>query len=298
MRTDSAVIDAMYARRDGSLKKGRKIGMLLPGGGMNGVYAGGVMQTLAKFGMTEVFDVIYGYSSGAATGAYLLSGNPTEGSSIYSQDLCGFSFMQPWRPYNWMNTSYFSDVMHTKKPLNVNRVINASTILQIQVTEIDSGRTRFISNRDNVDIINTIIASCSFPGFAPPVELNGKLYCDGGVTQFITIDQMVKDGCTDILVVPTVPEYYRRPKTDVIHSLSRIFLREYGNRFRTHFNNIHVNYNTYMRHVFGEDMPSNTNVYVLAPDYHLSPMATNAGKLRKYETHGVHKANIALTMNR
>lgn len=295
MRTDQEVIDTLCARREGRLVE-RKIGLLLPGGGMNGVFSGGVMQVLERHGFSNVFDVIYGYSSGAATGAYLLSGNTQEGSSIYSQDLCGLAFFQPWRPYNWMNMEYFEDVIRRKKPLHEQRVKESKTLLKLRVTEIITGKTSFITNRDNIDIFKAISASCAFPGFTPPVELNGKLYCDGGVTEFVTINHMIRDGCTDILAIPTVPVLHRRPIFDPVHVTSRLFLRGYGDGFRKKFSRMKESYNAYLDHLFGDDIPDGINVYVLPPDYHVSPMATNAKKLREYELHGITKAEYMLKL--
>ena len=289
MRTDQAVIDLMRSRRD-KRADNRKLALILPGGGMNGVFSGGVAQALEEYGLSNVFDVIYGYSSGAATAAYLLSGNTKQGSSIYSEDLSGFSFFQPWRPYHWMNMPHMASVMRSIKPLDIGRINHARTLLNIQVTDADTGTTRFFSNRDEVDIIDVVVASCTFPGYAEPVALPGGRYCDGGVVDFMPIDKAIDEGCTDILVVATVPRGYQRPRIDINHFCASLFLRGYSQQFKSSFKTMRRRYNEYLSHLFSDDLPSGANIYILAPECFTSPMTTNPKKLRTYEQHGLQRA--------
>lgn len=287
MRKDYEVFENLIARRSGKQQDGRKIGLLLPGAGMSGVFSGGVAQALEANGLSDQFDTIYSYSSGAATAAYMLSGNTALGSSIYSEELAGFQFFQPWKPYHWMNIDHFTNVIRNVKPLAPDKIRSSKTELKIQVTNTRDGSVKWFSNHGFHDIVQIIRASCAYPGYAAPCDIDGGFYCDGGVTEFVTINQLTEDDCTDILVVAPVPEKFTRKVFDIGHLPSYLFLKRYGSRFKLRYRNMKKNHNEYLLHLLSDDLPKDVNIYVIAPKFELSPMVIGKNKLKKYENHGI-----------
>ena len=182
-----------------------------------------------------------------------------------------------------------ASVMKSIKPLDIDRINHAKTLLKIQVTNVDTGATRFFSNHDGVDMIDVITASCTFPGYAEPITLPGGRYCDGGVVDFMPIDEAIDEGCTDILVVATVPRGYQRSRIDINHFCASLFLKGYSQQFKSSFKTMRQRYNEYLNHLFSDDLPSGTNIYILAPEYFTSPMTTNPKRLRAYELHGLQR---------
>ena len=286
MRTDDEVLKHLRDRKKGGAGD-RKIGLLLPGGGMSGAFTGGVVCALDQSGFSKCFDTIYAYSSGAPTAAYLMAGDTVRGSSIYKQDITGFRFFQPWKPYRWMNMEYFEHVLRHIKPLNVESIRSSATLMKIQVTDVDRGESHVFTNRGSVDIIRLMCASCVVPGFTSPIDIHGQRYCDGGIIDFLSIETMIDDGCTDILVVVNVPEGYQRPRVDIPHLLSRLFLGGYPKTFRQKYRHMVRNYNAYFTKLFSDSHSRDANIYIIAPKRFMSPMTIRGKTLRRYERDGI-----------
>lgn len=297
MRLDEQVIKHL-AERVGEKHDNRKIGLILPGGGMNGIFGGGVAQVIERYDLSQKFDFIYSYSSGSCTAAYLLSEKTELGSSIYWDDLSANKFIRPLMLNKTMNMNYFCDeVVRNRKKLDIEKIRESKTLLKIYATEVGTGNIKIFTNKEDTDLVSVIKGTCSFPGFSKPVEINGEKYCDGGVTKFISIDEAIRDGCTDILIVPTVPENFRMSKIDISHIISRLLCINLSKEFKKVYKHLIKNYNHYLDHLFDRNDPiAGVNVYTIAPDYYLSPMETDAKKLRAFEEHGVQKANEAFAV--
>lgn len=288
MDVENNILEILKAKKDGTETE-RKIGLMLPGGGMSGVFSGGVVQVFEEMGLADCFDYIYGYSAGAFSAAYMLSKRTKLGTSIYWKDLCGFKFIKPWKLKNSMNMKYFCDeVVREKKKLDLKKIKSSNTILKVFVTNTETGKTEYFTNKDDVDFITLLKASCSFPGFTNPVEINGNKYVDGNAIKLTTIDEAIEDGCTDLIIVPTLPKDYYIPKVSIIYSISGILCFSYGKEFRKKYQEQARNYNNDLKRFY--DKADKINVYVIAPDYYLLPAETSAKKLKKFEVHGIQKA--------
>lgn len=294
MNSDKSPIEILLQRKKG-VKDDRKIGLMLPGGGMSGVFGGGVVQVLERLGLADKFDYIYGFSSGTCSGAYLLSERTKQGTSIYWENLCGTKFIRPWKLSKSMQMDYFCDeVVRKVKKLDIDKIKNSRTILKLYVTEVKTGNCTFFTNKDDVDIISVMKASCTYPGFSTPVEIRGKEYFDGNAIDLIPVKLAVEDGCTDLFIVPTVPEAYRAPGFGIVYFASKILGRKYSKRFRDRYKAQISNFNYGLDVAFGrKKLKDKINIYTISPDYYLSPAETSSRKLRAYEGHGVSKAERA-----
>ena len=52
--------------------------------------------------------------------------------------------------------------------------------------------------------VPALLASCAIPGVFPPIEIDGRLLCDGAVAADTPLDQAVALGATTIYVLPTM----------------------------------------------------------------------------------------------
>src|SRR5499433_3227138 len=66
---------------------GRKIALVVEGGGMRGVISCAALMGLEELGMTDVFDEVYGASAGAVNAAYFLAGQAAFATTIYYQKI-------------------------------------------------------------------------------------------------------------------------------------------------------------------------------------------------------------------
>ena len=60
-----------------------RLGLVVQGGGMRGVYSMGALAALEEAGLRESFDIVTGSSSGAINAAYFLAGQADEAVDLY-----------------------------------------------------------------------------------------------------------------------------------------------------------------------------------------------------------------------
>ena len=70
-------------------------------------------------------------------------------------------------------------------------------------------------------VCKALEASCSLPVIFPPVEIDGIKYYDGGLSNPIPIDKLVRDGHRKALIVLTRPEGYVKSCTKVDRMTAR-----------------------------------------------------------------------------
>jgi predicted patatin/cPLA2 family phospholipase len=285
---NNEVIDVLKKRIKGE-RDNRKLGLYLLGGGMRGAFSGGVMIALEDAGLANAFDNIYSFSSGSFSGAFLLSEETRKGTGIYYNDLSEGRFIQPWKLWRPMNLDYFCDyVVREKKNINQSKIKKSRTLFKVFATEVATGVTTAFSNRGDVDFIQVLKASCSYPGFYNPlVEIEGKEYVDGNAIHYAPLDDVIADGCTDLLVVSTLPDGLLPKTGGFVHFISRILTLKYPVEFRSMYKERSKNYDQELSILSGKSPgPADLNIYVISPSYAISVGEGNSEKLRDYARHG------------
>lgn len=289
---DDAVLKRILNRKKtGDKKDGYKIGLVFEGGGMRGVFGGGVARGLTEMGLDNAFDIVYGTSSGSCAAAYFLSGETARGDSIYYEDLNNFKFIKPWRLSKLMDIDYLGDKFRNgDKSLNTKAIKSNETLLKIYVSDADTGAHKCFTNRDKVDLVALITASCAAPGFYnKPVKIDGEAYLDGNVEMKLPIDAAIEDGCTDILVISSVGHKHRRHK-DVLDTLRKyILMKGLSHTFHKAHEGRLVRYNENLDVAFGRKKLDNINIYTIFPKEMISFAETSAVKLKAQSENGRRK---------
>ena len=78
------------------------------------------------------------------------------------------------------------------------------------VTNIETGLAEYLPMKNMRRDIEAVRASASMPLVSRPVEINGKMYLDGGLADSIPLLHAVTDGCRKNVVVMTKETGYRR----------------------------------------------------------------------------------------
>ena len=286
---DKVLKQILQRKIAGNKDDGHKIGLIFEGGGMRGVFSSGVACGLEELGLRDCFDIIYGSSSGSCAATYLLSGKIGTGNAIYYEDLNNFKFIKPWRINELMDIDYLNSIFRSEKRVfDQNKVKANKTLLKIYVSDARTGKYKYFTNRDNVDLVTAMTASCAAPGYyGKTVEINNHEYLDGNVEEKLPIDQAIKDGCTDILVVPTVPENYREKESThcnlvnmyLMRHLDRGFIASYKERARRYNDNLDI--------AFGrKQIDNDVNVFTISPKYRIGLAQTRARKVEFFSEHG------------
>jgi predicted patatin/cPLA2 family phospholipase len=262
MRCDTQVIERLLARKK-SRNDDYKIGLIVQGGGMRGAFSSGAMMGLDDIGLTNAFDYVYGASSGSCATAYFLSGQIQESGPIYWEYLYNFRFIKPWKINKILDLDYLcDDLFRNEHRLNIKKLSKNPATLKIFLTDSVSGRSEFITNKQDDDIVTAIKASCSLPAYyRAPIMLNGRSYYDGNVGKALAFEEALRDGCTDLLVVTTVAENAKDSPF-----LSKFLAIGFNKKVRAMVNAKLLNYHENLDMVFGRKKFRGINIYTISPE--------------------------------
>ena len=302
MNNNQKVIERIISRKNKPEDK-YKVGLIIEGGGMRGVFGGGAMIGLESLGLTNCFDHIYGTSSGSCSGAYFLSGQAKDGASIYWEDLKWFNFIKPWNLQKIMDLDLlFDHVMKKVKPLKSKILKSSKTILKVFVADPETGGCLSYTNHDKVDFLKLMKASCAMPGYYnKTIEINGNKHLDGNIGKAIPIEEALNDGCTDVLIITTVPEKYRRSKFRQLRGkFKELLALTFSSQFRKNYGlTADDNYNDSLDIAFGvKPIHRKINIYTVSPDYLLYAGEIRPWTLKLSAANGIYKIREAFLMEK
>lgn len=197
-----------------SEKKQYKIGIALGGGGARGFAHLGVMEALAEKGINP--DIISGVSAGAIAGAFIASGkSPREALDIVkSYNFTGISEL------NIPKTGLLSSDKMKKgllKNIEISKLEDLEIPLIVGVSNMLDGKPEYLTKGTLADIVQ---ASASIPVLYSPVNIDGKLYSDGGVFDNLPVKPLLEK-CEKVIGVSISPIQ----KIDELKSLIQVATR-------------------------------------------------------------------------
>ncbi len=186
--------------------------LVLAGGGLVGIgWEVGVLLGLRAAGAwPDAWDRIVGTSAGSVVGAALGTGDGLERLSAtdwstYGHELAGYMQSLDHAAVAridalWFGTPYGPDQVTcaeigrmaraavTGSPERFEGAIGAilpdrdwPPALKVTAIDAEDGSLRLLDAGSGVPLVKAVAASCSVPGVFPPVEIDGRLYIDGGV---------------------------------------------------------------------------------------------------------------------
>ena len=219
-------------------------GLVVQGGGMRGIYSAGAVAALAQAGLAGSFAHIFASSSGAINAAYLMSEQTDLVAAGYADHLNGESpFIRYWRLNKIVDIDYLIDniLRHSEFPLDVKSVIDSPTVLHVILTEFFTAQPFEISSKEvaacdsSGDLLYEVFrATSALPFFYNRfVEISGKKFVDGGISDAVPLFRAIDAGCTDIIVVTTRdPGFRRERKVGFRRCLGQLALANYPRSLR------------------------------------------------------------------
>ena len=190
----------------------KKIGLVLEGGGMRGIYTVGVLDRLLELNIMP--DYLIGVSAGACNGLSYVSRQTGRGYRIimdYINDPRYVSVSNYLKTGSMFGMDFiFDEIPHRLDLYDYDALLASPCEYVVGVTDVMTGRAVYFDKRD-MDHDSTVFrASSALPLFSHVVEYKGGRYLDGGTADPIPVRKALADGCDQLVVVLTQHREYRK----------------------------------------------------------------------------------------
>ena len=251
-----------------------KIGLVLEGGGMRGLFSAGVLDALLELKELSVNGIV-GVSSGALFGVNYVSKQKERAvryNKKYADDKRYMGL------YSWITTgnAVNKDFAFYKLPCKLDVFDNetfkkAKTDFYVVMTNVESGKPEYVLIEDAFAQMEYLRATSALPFASKIIEINGKKYLDGGISDSIPIDFCESLGYDKIIAVLTRPE--GTYKEDKLGFLYKLVYRKYPNLVNSLLN-MATDYEKVLAKI--KDLENKGKIFVLRP-----PEVLKIGRLEK-----------------
>lgn len=197
-------------------KKKYNVGIVLGGGGARGFAHLGVLQALKERNITP--DIISGVSAGAIVGAFIAAGKTTEEALEIIKEYKYFEFSRLRIPKTGL-LSLDSIQQSIKDEIKYDRLEDLPTPLVIAATDILQGRIEYFQEGSLPQLVQ---ASSAIPVIFDPVNIQGKLYSDGGIFDNLPLYPL-QNVCKKTIVVNISPIQQISELKNLVHVAARMF---------------------------------------------------------------------------
>lgn len=240
-----------------------KVGLVLEGGAMRGLYTAGVLDVFLDNKDIKI-DTIIGVSAGALFGVNYKSrqkGRTLRYNLKYANDERYMGFKSLVKTGDIVNREFCYDEIPNKLDIFDNDTYKKTPEeFYAVVTNLDTGKPEYIKIDDAQKDLEYLRASGSMPYVSKIVQIDGKKYLDGGTSDSIPVDEMMKMGVDKVIVVLTRPLEYRKKKSS--KKISKWYYKRYPNYIDT-LNNRYLMYNEEVEKVIS--LEKEKKIFVIRP---------------------------------
>lgn len=205
------------------------VALVMEGGAQRGLFTAGVLDVLMENGIA--FPAAVGVSAGAAFGCNLKSrqiGRVLRYNMRFCRDWRYCSFRSLVRTGNLFGAEFCYDrIPREFDPFDEAAFDRDPTAFYVVCTDVETGEPVYHRcDRVADHTYEWIQASASMPFVSRPVEIEGRLYLDGGISDAIPLQFMLDIGWLKNLVILTRPRDYHKPASRMPLSASPL-MRKY-----------------------------------------------------------------------
>ena len=189
-----------------------KKALVLEGGASRGYFSVGIMDVFMEQGIH--LNYVIGTSAGIANGVSFVSGQKGRGYRIGTEFMQDKRYMGIKHLLNPKNKSLYNiDFVFNQLP-NKYLIYDYDALkafggdVYATATSLDSGKAEYLTVTGEDKTSRALLASCALPILFPEIEVNGKLYMDGGISDPIPFEKALKDGCEKTVVILTRERSY------------------------------------------------------------------------------------------
>ena len=262
-----------------------KIGLVLEGGGMRGLFSAGVLDALLELKELSVNGIV-GVSSGALFGVNYVS-KQKERAVRYNKKYADdkrYMGLHSWiTTGNAVNKDFaFYELPYKLDVFDNETFKKAKTDFYVVMTNVESGKPEYVLIEDAFAQMEYLRATSALPFASKIIEINDKKYLDGGISDSIPIDFCESLGYDKIIAVLTRPE--GTYKEDKLGFLYKLVYRKYPNLVNSLLN-MATDYEKVLAKI--KDLENKGKIFVVRPPevLKIGRLEKNRDKIQKvYET--------------
>ncbi len=244
-----------------------KVGLVLEGGAMRGMFTAGVLDTFIKHNIK--FDIVVGVSAGALFGVNYLSkqsGRVIRYNKRFNRDKKYIGIRPLLQEGNIVNTKYaYDDVPKKLDAFDDETFRNSNVPFYAVITDIETGKPEYVQIKSVFNQMDTLRASGSMPFVSKPVIVDGKKYLDGGISDSIPYEWLLNQGCDKVVVILTRDMEYKKA------AIPKFPVKLYYNKYPCVYNRLaqrHNEYNNSVKNLL--DLEKTGKAFVVRPSKPIS----------------------------
>lgn len=263
-------------------------GILFEGGSFRAVFSCGVMDALLEKDI--LFPYCIGVSAGAADAASYISkqkGRNIRLFETYRNDKRYIGKRNLLHQKSIFGIQFvFRDLPNTIDPFDLETFHNYKGRFLVATTDVLTGETKYFTQKDIDEDYDALCATCALPVAFPPIEVQGRKYYDGGLSNPIPIDKVMADGNKKALIVLTRPKGFQKECKKSDRVVARMIQKKYpviANQLRTRYEK----YNASVAEC--ERLEREGKAIIIRPDMSMDSYEKDVAILRKYYDEGYQK---------
>lgn len=259
-----------------------KKGLILEGGAMRGMFTAGVIDVMMEHGIA--FDGAIGVSAGAAFGCNYKSkqiGRVIRYNTRFCQDKRYGGLRVLLKEGNFYSKEFCYEEVPTKYDIFDFDTYESNPMeFYVVATDVDTGKAEYHILADRNDHgFEWIRASASMPLVSRMVEIDGRKFLDGALTDSIPVRYFESIGYDRNVVILTQPLGFRK-KRDSLYPLMKQYYRKYPKLVEA-IATRHEVYNASLDHIAQEEKHGNLLVIRPLEKLPIGRTENDPDKLRK-----------------
>ncbi len=272
-----------------------KVGLVLEGGAMRGLYTAGVLDVFLDSGIKA--DTVIGTSAGVLFGVNYASGQRGRAlryNKKYAPNGCYMGIRSLLTTGNIINKQFAYYDLPSKLDIFDEEAYERSGVdFYATVTNVETGEPEYIKITDCFAQMEAMRATSAMPYVSKIVEYEGKKYLDGGVADSIPVDKCIEMGCDKVIVVLTRPIDYRKGKTNP-KLANMLYGRKYP-KIAERMNNRYAEYNACVEKII--EMEKRGKIFVIRPSRTVKVKHIERSRERLQEIYDLGAADCAASLD-
>lgn len=264
-----------------------KVGMVLEGGSLRGIFTTGVLDTMLEHNIP--IDGIVAVSAGALFGINYFSnqkGRAIRYNRKYLGDKRYISAHSLLTTGNLVNKEFtFYKLTKELDPFDNETFMKNKKDFYVTATNIETGSPEYLKITNVYEQLEEFRASSALPFASEIIEINGKKYLDGGISDSIPLDKCIELGYDKIIIILTQPKEFRKPPLDKA-KLKMINLKyhKYPNLLKA-MEQRYIKYNQTLDKII--DLENKKEIFVIRPSKKIDLDIKNPDKIKIDEVYNM-----------